>query len=58
MPQVSQCQNSEYVKVLNKAGFSKCKHYTAYSICQNKPWQSSEYILSSKYARIVNMEGF
>ena len=30
MTGVSQCRNSEYGKVLNKAGFSKCERYTAY----------------------------
>ena len=47
---------SEYGKVLNKAGFSKCKRYTAYWICQNMPWYCYEYTLSSKYARILNMQ--
>ena len=42
MPRVFQCRNSEYGKVLIKTGFSKCK--------------STEYILSSKYARILNMQ--
>ena len=27
--------NSEYVKVLNMAGFSMCQRYTAFWICQN-----------------------
>ena len=30
MPRVSQCRNSEYGKVLNKARFSKYECYTAY----------------------------
>ena len=58
MPRASQCGNSEYGKVLNKAGFSRCESYTAYWICHNIPWQSSEYILSSKYVKILNMERF
>ena len=53
MPQVSQCRNSEYGKVLNKEGFSKCECYTTYWICQNMPWQSSEYIYW-----VLNMPGF
>ena len=38
-------------------GFSICKRYTAL-IWQNMPCHSSEYILSSKYARTVNMAEF
>ena len=55
MPRVSQCRNSEYGKVLNKAGFSKCERYTAYWICQNMPWQSPGFGIwkSSRYARIT-----
>ena len=52
----------EYAKilkmVLNMAGFSICKCYTAFWICQNMTWQSSEYTLGSKHARILNMAGF
>ena len=48
MPRVSQCRNSEYGKVMHKAGFSKCEHYTAYWIWQSMPWQSS----------VLNMLGF
>ena len=50
-------QNSEYGKVLNIAGFSICERYTLW-VCQNKLWQSSEYISGSKYARILFMAGF
>ena len=39
------------------AGVSICEHYMAFSIYQNMPWQSSEYIMGSKYARILNMTG-
>ena len=42
-------------KALNKAGFSICERYTTFWICQNMPWQSSEYTLGSKHARILNM---
>ena len=38
------------------AGFSICERYTAFWICQNMPWQSSEYILGSKHARVLNMQ--
>ena len=50
--------NSEYGKVLNMAGFSICKHYAAFWIYQNMSWQSSEYILGSKYDfdRVLNMQ--
>ena len=57
MPQVLS-ENSEYGKVLNMVGFSACECYTAFKICQNMPWQSSEYISGSKYAKILNMTGF
>ena len=40
------------------AGFSICELYTAFWICQNMLWQSSEYILNSKYVRILNMSEF
>ena len=55
MPRVSQCRNSEYGKVPNKAGFSKCERYTAYWICKNMPWQSPGFGIwkSSGYARIT-----
>ena len=52
------CQNSEYGKVLNVAGFSICKCYTALSTCQNMSWQSSEYTSGSKYARILIWQGY
>ena len=48
----------KYVKILNMAGFSICKRYTAFWICQNMAWQSSDYIFGFKYARILNMAGF
>ena len=38
------------------AGFSVSGRYTTFRICQNVPWQSAEYISSSKYARILNKE--
>ena len=44
----------KYGKVLNMAGFSICERYTAFWICQNM--QSSEYILGSKYARVLNIQ--
>ena len=37
-------------------GFSICELYTVFWIYQNMLWQSSEYILGFKYARIVNMQ--
>ena len=40
------------------AGLSMCERYTTFWICQNMPWQSSEYILGSKYVRILNIAGF
>ena len=60
-------QNSEYasgpkyIKILNMVGFSISKSYTVFWICQNMPWQSSEYILGSKcqdskYGRVLNMQ--
>ena len=52
------CQNSEYGKVLIMAGFSICERYTASWRCLHLPWQSSEYILGSKYIRILNMAEF
>ena len=48
----------KYGKGLNMAGFSACERYTVFWICQNVPWQSSECISGSKYARIPNMAGF
>ena len=48
--------NPKYAKILSMAGFSICEHYAVFWICQNMPWQSSEYILVSKYARILNMQ--
>ena len=42
----------EYGRILT------CKRYTAFWICQNMPWHSSDYILGSKYARILNIVGF
>ena len=33
---------AKYAKILNMAGFSICERYTAFWICQNMPWQSSE----------------
>ena len=45
-------QSSEYGRVL------KCECYITCWIRQNIPWQSSEYILGSKYARSLNMAGF
>ena len=45
------CQNSEYDRALNVRALQ------AFWICQNMPWQSSEYILGSKYVRILNMAG-
>ena len=46
----------KYGKVLYLAGFSICESYTAFWIRQNMPWQSSEYILGFKYARILNLQ--
>ena len=52
-------QNSEYTsgpkyaKILNLAGLAICESYAAFWICQNMPWQISEYILGSKHARIL-----
>ena len=40
------------------AVFSICKHHTAFSIQQNMPWQSSEYILDSKYATVLKIQDF
>ena len=39
-------KNSEYGKVLNM----RALHCTVFWICKNTLWQSSEYILGSKYA--------
>ena len=44
-----------YAKMGCKYGFSICDCYTAFLICPNMPWQSSEYILGSKYAMILNI---
>ena len=55
-------QNSEYASALkhtklpNMAGLSICERYKAFRICQNMPWQSSEYILGFRYARIEDSE--
>ena len=38
-------------------GFSICERHT-FCIFQNMSWQSSEYILCSKYSWILNMTGF
>ena len=38
--------------------YTICDRYTAFWISQNMSWQSSEYILGSKYARILNMAEF
>ena len=46
----------KYAKILNMTGFSICERYTALWICQNMPWQSSEYIIISKYACILSMQ--
>ena len=46
----------KYGKFLNMAGFPICERYTAFWICQNMPSQSFEYILGSKYARVLNMQ--
>ena len=57
-------QDSEYVsgpnyaKILNMAGFLMRERYTGFWICQNMPWQSSEYILAhlwqgSEYERVT-----
>ena len=46
------------IKILNMAGFSIWERYITFWICQNMPWHSSEYILDSKYVRILNMAGF
>ena len=46
------CQNSEFGRVLNMWAL------TAFWIGHNMPWQSSEYISGSNYARILNMTGF
>ena len=57
-------QNSEYAsvpkytKILNMAGVSISESYTAFWICQNMPWQSSWYILGSKFAKILNKTEF
>ena len=45
-------------KILNFTGFSICERYTIFWICQNMPWQSSEYISGSKYVRVLNMAEF
>ena len=58
MPWALNMLNSEYGKVLNIAAFSICERYAASWIYQNMPWQSSEYILGSKNARILSMTGF
>ena len=47
------CQNSEYSKILNMAGFSISERCTGFWVYQNMPWQSSEYILGSVYARVA-----
>ena len=39
-------------------GFPIRERYTVFWICQNIPWQSSEYISGFKYARILNLAGF
>ena len=52
------CQNSEKGKVQNMAAFSICERYAAFWICQNMLCQSSEYILGSKCAKILNMARF
>ena len=55
-------QRYEYASVLNMPkfwiwqGFSICELYTVFWIYQNMLWQSSEYVLGFKYARIVNMQ--
>ena len=36
--------------------FSICQRYTVLWICVNMPWQSSEYISGSKYAKILDMQ--
>ena len=46
----------QYTKLLNMAKFSISERYTAFWICQNMPWQSSEYVLGSKYGRVVNIQ--
>ena len=44
-------QSSEYGAILNIPALQ------AFWICQNMPWQGSEYILDSKNASILNMAG-
>ena len=49
-------QISEYSKIPNMAGLSKCERYTAFRIYQNMPRLSSEYISDSKFGRVLNMQ--
>ena len=45
----------KFTKIPNAGGFSIWERCSAFRINQNMTWQSSEYILASKYTRIANM---
>ena len=47
---IEYASSSKYAKILNMAWFSIYKRYTAFWICQNMLWQSSEY------GRLLNMQ--
>ena len=49
---------AKYAKILNMTGFSICECYIASWVWQNMPGQNSEYILGTKYLRILIMTGF
>ena len=62
-------QDSEYAldpkydKTVNMAGFSICERYTAFLICPNVPWESSEYNIPvvltwqySEYGSVLKMQ--
>ena len=56
--QCSECAlGSKHFKILNMAVFSRCKRYTAFWVSQSMPWQSSKYMLVSKYFGILNKRG-
>ena len=62
MTRVSQCRNSEYGKVLNKAGFWECERYAAYLLdmpeyALTEFWIYVEFEIcqDSEYGRVLNM---